>query len=177
MLPDILFGPGIMYRGPEDEAWLKYLSRIGEYAHRIDHRFLSEICYEHGQRFNDYFPDFNLDTHKIEIRSVTARQVQRYVRYDENEPVTFWAEQFDQFRAKAHYRYPIFEHMIRNRTWPFPPVVIDNTNGFATSLGMRALGSPWHLVEGTHRVSYLNRMLELGLITPSSQHEIFWLHG
>ena len=178
MLPKILLGSGMAYRGPEDEKWLEYLSHIGDYAQSLDHRFLSEICYEHGSRFNEYFPCFNLNSHKIQTRLVTASEIQEFVRYDNNEPVTFWETQFDNCRANLQpFEVEIFEHMIKNGTWPFPPVIIDNSNGFANSLSKHALGSPWHLIEGTHRVSYLNRMLELELVSPSSEHEIFWLCG
>lgn len=176
MLPKILLGSGMAYRGLEDEEWLKYLSRIGDYAQILDHRFLSEMCYEHGRRFNDYFPGFDLNVHKIKTRLVTASETREFVRYDYNEPATFWALQFDNYRAKPQpFKYLIFEHMIKNGTWPFPPVIIDNSNGFAGNLSKRSLGLPWHLIEGTHRVSYLNRMLELNLVAPASEHEIFWL--
>lgn len=143
----------------------------------MDRVFLSQICYEHGERFNRYFPKFDISKHNIQRQLVTALDIQTCVSYDQNLPVIDWAEQFDEYRQSGSCRYINFEHMISKLTWPFPPVIINNANGFAESLSSYSLGKPWHLVEGTHRVSYLNRMLELGLIEPSSKHEIIWLCG
>lgn len=56
--------------------------------------------------------------------------------------------------------------MIKNGTWPFPPVIIEE--GFARLLGAEGkIGSPYYLIEGTHRTSYARRMLELGLTATS----------
>jgi hypothetical protein len=176
MLPNILIGPGLVYRGAQDDDWQIYVARIGNYAETIDHDFLTQICFEHGERFNQYFPGFDLEAHAIQRRHVTACEIQAKVRYDDNERVDFWAAQFDHYRQKSQPPgYLIFTHMTTCGTWQFPPVIIENAEGFADRLGEHSLGRPWHLIEGTHRVSYLNRMLELELIHPSSEHEIFWL--
>ncbi|NTW01477.1 MAG: hypothetical protein HGA19_09225 [Oscillochloris sp.] len=178
MLPKILIGPGLVYRGLQDDDWNSYVSRIGDHVQTIDHEFLTQICFEHGERFDRYFPRFDLEIHAIQRRRVTASEIRDHVRYDDNETVDFWAFQFDRYRTERQpHDYMVFKHMSTSGTWPFPPVIIDNSVGFADSLSKRSLGRPWHLIEGTHRVSYLNRMLELDLIAPSSEHEIIWLCG
>lgn len=176
MLPNILIGPGLVYRGAQDDDWQSYVARIGDFARTIDHDFLTQICFEHGERFNQYFPKFDLEAHAIQRRRVIASAIQTKVRYDHNRPVDFWTAQFDHYRQKQQPPgYLVFKHMTTYGTWPFPPVIIDNAEGFADNLGEQSLGRPWHLIEGTHRVSYLNRMLELELLDPSSEHEILWL--
>jgi hypothetical protein len=176
MLPEMLIGVGQVYRGPQDADWQSYVARIGDYAQTIDRDFLTQICFEHGVRFDQYFPRFDLAVHTIQRRRVTASEIRDKVRYDENQRVNFWAFQFDHYRQKPQPpKYLVFKHMTTYGTWPFPPVIINNTEGFADSLSDQSLGRPWHLIEGTHRVSYLNRMLELNLIATSSEHEILWI--
>jgi len=73
MLPSILKGPGTIFRnGPE---WISYLQCIGEYSDSVDHDFLSSICYEHFDRFNSRFPEFDIDSHKIERVTITAEKI------------------------------------------------------------------------------------------------------
>ena len=61
--------------------------------------------------------------------------------------------------------------MMKTGTWPFPPVVIEA--GFARSLGAPTyIGRPFHLIEGTHRVSYALRMMEVGLVERTKPVEI-----
>jgi hypothetical protein len=52
--------------------------------------------------------------------------------------------------------------MLQSGTWPFPPVIIEAR--FAVSLGApEDIGKSYHLIEGTHRVSYARRMIEISL--------------
>jgi hypothetical protein len=173
MLPKILID-NQCYRGPQDEDWLKYLTRIEDYAHKIDRAFLSDVCFGQGERFNEYFPKFDLRKHKILRRRVTAAEIQANVRYDYNQPMNHWGWQIDDYLDSKN-KFNLTGRMVSELTWPFPPTIIDNTNGFADSLSLRSLGSPWHLIEGTHRISYLNRMLDLKMVAPDSEHEILWL--
>lgn len=62
----------------------------------------------------------------------------------------------------------IYQEMSRNLTSPFPPVLLDSS-GLADD-GWRIYGHPLHLIEGTHRVSYLRHMLAKGLVAPESRH-------
>ncbi|MCE9583206.1 MAG: hypothetical protein K8T20_12005, partial [Planctomycetes bacterium] len=48
---------------------------------------------------------------------------------------------------------------------------LENKGGELKGFG-RACGRPFHLIEGTHRVSYLCRMLELALVSPTKSHEV-----
>ena len=57
----------------------------------------------------------------------------------------------------------VFSAMTATGTWHFPPVMIEA--GFGAALGARSrVGRPYYLIEGTHRLSYLRSMLQLGLV-------------
>lgn len=81
----------------------------------------------------------------------------------------WWHKQYDEFR-KTNYDYEIYQEMARNLTFPYPPIVMDAA--FLKDNEWRVYGRPLHLVEGTHRVSYLMRMVELGLVANDSAHEV-----
>ncbi|MFH1813742.1 MAG: hypothetical protein ABIF28_06160 [Pseudomonadota bacterium] len=86
------------------------------------------------------------------------------IRYDDNKDVDFWFEQFDSQFTSGRSKSEIFTHMINHGEWPFPPVIIEAA--FASTLGAtERIGTPYHLIEGTHRVSYLRRMIQLELVS------------
>jgi hypothetical protein len=59
---------------------------------------------------------------------------------------------------------------VDNGTWHFPPVIIENK--IAKELGNKNYGNLIHLIEGTHRVSFVNRLYELGKIDPDRKHNL-----
>ena len=92
----------------------------------------------------------------------TAGWVYENIRYDNNEEVDFWSTHFDSQRSSGESKYEVFTHMVSNGEWPFPPVIVEAA--FAATIGApTSIGKPYHLIEGTHRVSYLRRMIQLGL--------------
>ena len=107
----------------------------------------------------------------MSIVRLTVTEVEERVRYFDNELVTFWSTQFDQY-LEADQDYIIFQRMKNDGTPPFPPILIDSSR---LADGTRTYGRPLHLVEGTHRTSYLVRMAELGLIARESLHEFVLL--
>jgi hypothetical protein len=86
--------------------------------------------------------------------------------------MTEWGWQYDQFKSR-NQDYMIYQRMAKDLTPPFPPVVVA-TESLADD-GWRVYGRDLHLIEGTHRLSYLGRMLELGEILPTSLHKFVFL--
>ena len=167
MLPESLRGPGeLVKHGSADEFISENLSRYPQ----LDPDFVSQICFEHPTRFDSLLPNFNLDDHQAMRIKRSTRWVRDNVRYDHGDEVTFWRHQFDKHLDGGNGSY-VFNYMIEHRTWPFPPVIIESR--FAVELGAPdCIGEPFHLVEGTHRVSYLLRMLELGMVSSDAEVEL-----
>ena len=137
----------------------------------LDPDFILQICFEHPDRFDDLLPAFDPKEHSAVRGERSLGWIYDNVRYDHNAELDFWYEQFDRFRESGHTGYEIYTHMVRTGTWPFPPVIIEA--GFAMSLGApEDVGQPYHLIEGTHRVSYARRMMELGLTDRARSVEV-----
>lgn len=170
MLPPILRGPCRFDFRPEE--WTAYLAGIGRYAQRVDHQFLRQVPYDHFDHFNAHYPWFDIDNVRIERINLAAADVYTKVRYFDSKPLDFWHTQYDEFSRRKTKDYEVFKDMVTNLTWPFPPIVLrsDGARGLKQPLGN--LGQPLHLVEGTHRVSYLCRMLELKMVKPMSLHKL-----
>lgn len=118
------------------------------------------MCCEHPQRFNELFPDFELSNHTVRQIEKSAFWIRDNVRYDYSEKVRFWDTRFDDLEKRGSDDF-IFRSIQKLQVWPFPPVVIEYH--FARSLGAgESIGRPYYLIEGTHRVSYLLRALDLG---------------
>lgn len=167
MLPIELTKESTIFK--KDNEWKDFLSRIGNYADILDHDFLSQICFEHSERFDSYFPNFDINKNKIIRIKKTAFEIYNEVRYDNNRKIDFWYFQIDEyFKNLNRNDYIVLKYLIENRTWNFPPVIIKSE--LANKLGNKNFGEPIHLIEGTHRISFLNRLYELKIVKPNSKH-------
>jgi hypothetical protein len=169
MLPAELHGPALTlaYAGADRVSEFLHLNQH-RYPH-LDRDFILQICFEHPDRFNGLFPRFNIELHSAVRITRSAAWINNNVRYDRGETVDFWCDRFHSLLARDETSDEVFVPMLRNGTWHFPPVVIESN--FALSLGAPGdIGTPYYLIEGTHRLSYLRAMLELEMI--SSDREL-----
>jgi hypothetical protein len=144
--------------------WDAYLTQIGDYAESVHRDFLSQICFDHFDNFDGWFPGFDINEITVLPKTVSAQDVYDNVRRGDRLE-THWRWQVNE---QLERNFPsgnfVLQHCLDNDTWPSPPVIVDSAYG--ATLGGTDLGTPWHLVEGTHRVSYITRLLELGRIVP-----------
>jgi hypothetical protein len=169
MLPPILTKNSTLYK--EDSNWEQFLIKIGEYADLIENDFLSQICFEHSARFNEYFPFFDIHQNKIIRVQKTTQEIYTQIRYDDDKKLDFWYFQIDDYlKLNIRKQYKVLKYVVDNGTWHFPPVIIENK--IAKELGNKNYGNLIHLIEGTHRVSFVNRLYELGKIDPDRKHNL-----
>ena len=170
MLPRELHGPNkVVFWRPDAAQDFVERARV-PYPH-LDPDFISQICYEHPDRFDQLLPGFNVDECRAVRRARSAGWVYDFVRWDDGDLPDMWATQFDQYLEAGNVSYPVFSHMSARGSFPFPPVVVDCD--VARRLGITVVpGAPFHLVEGCHRVSYLRRMLERALVSRDSEVEV-----
>lgn len=152
----------------EKESWEDYRARISVPVDEAMLEFYRQVVYDHFEHFNDHYPEFDLRDYDVRVEYLTAEQAYDQVKFFNNKPVTDWGSQYDEFK-KRNQDYFIYQRMSRDLTPPFPPIVIQST--LLADRGWRVYGRDIHLIEGTHRVGYLRRMLELGEITPESVHK------
>ena len=160
MLPVALYGPGKAIAFESHDACL--LSNHVRFP-GLDPDYILQVCFEHPARLDAILPQFDARRHVARRVVKTAGWVYENVRHDDNRDVDFWFEHFDSQLHSGRSDYEVFNHMVKHGEWPFPPVVVEAS--LAASLGAPSgiIGKPFHLVEGTHRVSYLRRMIQLGL--------------
>ena len=149
------------------EPWPEYAKRLDLPGDEATLQFFRQVAYDHLDHFNNHYPAFDLAHYRIELEVMTAQEANDQIRGFGNEPIDWWAEQYEEF-ARKNYPYVIYQEMSQNLTPPFPPVLLDSSQ--LAGKGSRIHGEPLHLVEGTHRVSYLRHMLSTGIISPGSKH-------
>lgn len=152
----------------EKETWENYRSRLRLPQDEATLQFYRQVPYDHFDHFNEHYPDFELSLYTIKAEMLTAREAYEQIRYLNNQPMDSWNWQYGKF-ATTFSDYIIYKRMSQDLTFPFPPVLIDAT--FLKDNGWRVYGRPLHLVEGTHRTSYLRHMLEKQIIAPESLHK------
>lgn len=156
----------------EKEPWEAYLTRIGLTDSRPEREFFRQVVYDHFDHFNYHYPCFVLSGYRLSMIQLTVNQVEQQIRYFHNDKITDeWKLQFDEF-LKVDYQYLVFQRMKNDGTPPFPPVLIDSSKLIDDTW---VYGRPLHLIEGTHRTSYLVRMAELGMIAWDSEHDFVLL--
>jgi hypothetical protein len=158
----------------EQHEWDTYLKDLGEYAERFDHQFLRQVPYDHFDHFNEHYPWFDIDELETSRTVLTAKQIYKKIRYFNNLPLDFWYKQFDGFLDEPP-KYIVFQSMLERRTWSFPPIVMQNKHERCSGRCSWEYGAPLLLIEGTHRISYLCRMLEREMVAPDSKHELVLL--
>ncbi|MBZ4039101.1 hypothetical protein [Novilysobacter selenitireducens] len=152
----------------EKEEWEQYRTRLELPDHEATLEFYRQVVYDHFEHFNEHYPDFVLEAYDFFIEYMTAQEAYEQIKYFLDKPMTDWGTQYDHFKTR-NQDYLIYQRMSKDLTPPFPPVLIHST--LLIDDGWRVYGREIHLIEGTHRVSYLRRMLELGEIAPDSIHK------
>lgn len=171
MLPD-KFKP-LNYHEQDHEKWDDYIDRISVPDDEAKRQFFRQVVYDHFEHHNYHYPDFEIDDYNYEIVNLSVLDIRDKVRYFPGVALSqMWALQYDQFEGTNH-SYSIYQEMSRNKTPPFPPVIIDSSK--LIDKDWRIYGRPLHLIEGTHRTSYLLRMAERDIITWESLHEFVLL--
>jgi hypothetical protein len=155
----------------EKETWEDYCSRLALPQDEALRQFYRQVVYDHFDHFNDYYTNFEMDDYRISIRNMTASEAESQIRFFGNREMRMWCWQYDEFERK-NQNYLVFRLMLENGTPPFPPILIDSSK---LKHDDHVYGKPLHLIEGTHRVSYLIRMLERGLVLPNSVHSFVLL--
>lgn len=155
------------------EDWESYKERLDLHNDRALLQFYRQVVFDHWRHFNNELPDFLIEQHQFKISHMTVEEIDQNVRYFGNEElVSLWGEQFDKF-YKKNQDYMVFRYMREHLTPPFPPILLD-----PSALKPKKhwdYGRPIHLVEGTHRVSYLIRMAQREIIPWSSHHEFIYV--
>jgi hypothetical protein len=164
VLPPELRGPGKTIAFESPDAFLA--ENVARFPN-LDPDFILQICFEHPARFDELLPRFDPVLNSARRTERTAGWLYENVRYRNDEANDFWSEQFDSQFDSGKDANAIFTFMKAHGTWPFPPVIVEAA--LATELGASAhIGHPYHLIEGTHRVSYLRRMLQRELVAHDS---------
>ncbi len=161
MLPVELKGPGntISYTSPD-----VFLTENTRRFPDLDPDFILQICFEHPRRFDSLLPHFDVKLHAAQRVSRSVSWFYGNVRYERNQELDFWGWQFGNFLASGETNYKIFTHMIAEKNWPFPPVILPAN--FAFQLGASEdIGRPYYLIEGTHQASYVRRMMQLEMVS------------
>lgn len=140
----------------------------------LDPDFIRQICFEHPDRFDQRFPLFDPTIHLAVRRLRSAGWLYDNVREEDGAEPDSWGIQFDQYLLDRKTSYFVFNTMVATGAWPFPPVITDAevARAFGSPYGA---GTPYCLIEGYHRVSYMRRMVQLGMLSRDRELEVIEL--
>ncbi|MFZ2890646.1 hypothetical protein [Sulfuricurvum sp.] len=163
MLPDTI--KPINFGTFEIEDWEEYRQRLSIPEEGAEKEFYRQVVYDHFDYFNERFPYFDIEQHSLSFIELNISEINQQIKSfrNSNEELKQWGLQYDDFEKRNWQHSMIFTYMSKNHKPPFPPVIMDTKN--IDDNCWREYGRPYHLVEGTHRVSYLFRMAERGIIS------------
>lgn len=161
------------YHEWNQERWDEYFLRLGLPDDEAKRQFFRQVVYDHFEHHNNHYPDFEIEDYEYSLIQLSVSEVREKVRFFPGPDLSeMWGLQYDDFE-KRNYPYPIYQEMSKNKTPPFPPIILDSSN--LKDNGWRVYGRPIHLIEGTHRTSYLLRMAERNVIGWESKHDFVLL--
>lgn len=165
MLPIELRGPEKTIHLSDPEPFIQ--TALSKFPH-LDREFVTQICYEHPSRFNQILPKFDASLHTAIRATRTVKWILENVTYDHSKSIhNEWAWHVDKYLERGVGGSEVLPQMVASGIWPFPPVIVEAN--FAFSIGAPPyVGSPYYLIEGTHRVSYLARLFELKRVSAES---------
>lgn len=168
MLPENLRGSGKPIGDGNAERFIQEC--VERYPH-LDPDFISQLCYELPDHFDNVLPGFDPDIHcAVRITKQARWVLENVIYYDGRGVLDEWAWHVDRRLKNGTSASCVLESMLENGAWPFPPVVIEAS--LARTLGIGTPEGNYFLIEGTHRVSYLSRLVQLGRIGLDQSLEI-----
>jgi len=153
------------------EEWTDYVNRISLSENTPIREFYRQVVYDHYDHFNEHYPEFEIEEYDFSYISLTVSEIKEKVRYLCNQLVD-WSDLYDKYEKMENNDF-LFQQMSQNHTPPFPPILMDSSS--LIDDGWKVYGRPIHLIEGTHRVSYLLHMAEKGIIDWDSQHDFVFI--
>ena len=156
-------------RDPEtenpEEPWEGYVQRLGIPDEPALRHFLRQVIFDHFSSFNGRFPWFRLEDFDCSFEDWTANEIHLTVRYDRRQDVDFWYSHIGSGKP-----YALLRHMEASLTWRDPPVVFvfPSESQWCADPKLAAV----HLIEGTHRISYLKKLLIDGKVRGQTRHRL-----
>lgn len=168
MLPENLRGPGKLIG---DDSEKRFIQECAEAYPYLDPDFISQLCYELPHHLDAVLPGFDPTLHcAVRSNRKAIWILENVIYYDGTDIRDEWAWHVDRRLAYGSFSSSVLESMVQNETWTFPPVVIEAS--LARALGLATPEGNYFLIEGTHRVSYLSRLFQLGRIQPDQSLEV-----
>lgn len=136
-------------------------------------RWPSEVLiqwpYRHADQFDKYeflgFENFSFLKECWNIEKLPGREAFDSPKFCDN---------FKDIERRARIRFPedwLAKYMLEHGTWNTPIVLLKNSEGTLVHPNSDRLRSPYHLLEGHRRLSFLNGLRETG--KAKSEHEVW----
>ena len=151
----------------DHESVEDYIKRVRPECLEAERHFFSHVLYDHFGNFVGRFPWFDLSHSVCEYREVSALWVQSNVRCEHD--LSQWDHFYDGTPSMMN---ELPELMRQAGSWPIAPVIFQIEDATLLDAEVELPLYPFHLIEGTHRINYLNRMLTDGTIPPESLHRL-----
>jgi len=146
--------------GSINESEEDYIQRMRPLLPEWPDEVLIEWLYRHNTGCDRYahlgFENFRFRNEEWEADDIPGKEA-------------FWDPKFcDNFKdveRRSEITFPedwLARYMIENGTWNTPPVILENVDGSIAFSETEMMKSPYHLLEGHRRLSFLNGLKEIG---------------
>ena len=156
------------------ESWEAYAERLTISDSPEKRYFYQHVVFDHYGDFTRRFQWFRVKDFDFYFENWTAERIHREIRFDEGRgrELDLWYKHVEDGWGKAGLS-SLLHNMEENHTWPLPPVVFEFPKIFSAEGRVKL--TPVHLIEGTHRVSYLKKILLNAWIKNESEHRLLVL--
>lgn len=136
-----------------------YLARVKELAPQYPDCILKQWFHRHWDCVRSDWAWIGLPWLRFHREFWSTDRIYSNLSYSNKKNVDSWSAQFrNDRRLRESY---LGEFMLEHGTWPVPIIIVHNNAGLTMPNGI-PLTSPYDLLEGHHRLSYLRAMYEDG---------------
>lgn len=146
-----------------------YVGRVGPLLPNLPPDVLEQWVYRHHSDLDDYA--------WLSLRDLRC-QLETWAVEDIRERIdTGWSDELINKHRVRLLEDPevqaswLGQRMLAEGTWPVDPIVIENAIGLTRPDGL-LLGTPYHFVEGHHRMGYFRALADRAILAP---HHDVWV--
>ena len=159
------------FGGRHCESWEEWQPKASRVLPHFPDDVLKQWLYRHWKGVVCNWGWLDFQSMRFELQSWTSEQIQSQIRTPHQEVVD---------KLSRRMTNPIFQRswlvqqMQENGTWPQAPIVLKYERDIPMVNG-KSLRAPYNLLEGHHRLAYLNKIIDQGAYH-QDRHDIWMIH-
>lgn len=139
-----------------------YCKRINKILPNFPIPVITQLFFDHPQEINN-LSWLDYKTLQISLHKWNKSEIPKN-NYGKDSTVELFKNKYFNGGSSQILRYKkIGDYILKNGTWPIPPIFLENIEGKIMGGRGEKLGQPYHLIEGHNRLAQILGYIERGV--------------